>query len=430
MKSSFWLTASLTLLMTGLTLTLSLAQGNWDTSRLLEGDNWEEVAQLPFEQFLMSAEKVDTMIYLFGGIELSSTGATSTTGVYVFNPADNSLQARKPLPKPLAAMASAAYGGNIYLFGGMPWSQGPPSRKCYKYIPSLDDWFELPDLPTMPRSYAIAEVLGDKIYVIGGIAENSVTTYNLVEVFDPVAGEWSAEPVAPMPTPRGYMGSAVLNNRIYVFGGGTPAPDYYGLPTVEYFDGVSWTTVDTMPTHRYGAGAGVIGDSIIYVSGGVLSGWSDVNVTEGYSETTGWHSFNPLPVNMHGHAVVSFGDVLYAFGGVAGPTIYNTVLVYHPPFVVAAHERQANRPGLLHQNFPNPFADGTTIQYEVTSPGDIEISLQDMTGKVVKTAVNRHQFPGTYSVNLPADDLCSGVYFYTMRTVEGVTITKKMVVLK
>ncbi|MEK7254727.1 MAG: kelch repeat-containing protein, partial [Bacteroidota bacterium] len=335
-----------------------------------EGDYWEEVAQLPGERFLLSAEKVGDLIYVMGGIVWS---AATTTEVLAFDPANNTFQPRKALPKPLAAMASAVYGDTIYVFGGIPFSQGPPSKKCYKYVPSLNDWFELPDLPTIPRGYAVAEVLGDKIYVIGGIAEGSVTTYKLVEVFDPVAGKWSTEPVAQMPTPRGYMGSEVMNDRIYVFGGGTPA--YYGLATVEYFDGESWTTLpDSMPTHRYGAGAGVIGDTIIYVSGGVLSGWSDVNVTEGYSEATGWHTFKPLPVNMHGHAVAKFGEALYAFGGVAGPNMYKTVLVYHPPII----NRTSNPVEVKDlEIFPNPASDRLTILNHSANAGCLTLVQAD-----------------------------------------------------
>lgn len=356
---------------------------------------WEELAQLPVYNFLMSAEEVNGLIYLMGGIELNSTGAGSTTVVLSFNPADGSIQTLKPLPMPLAAMASAAYGGNIYVFGGIPWSQGPPSKKCYKYVPSLDEWFELPDLPTIPRGYAVAEVLGNKIYVIGGIAFHSTTTYNLVEVFDPEIDNWAAEPVAQMPTSRGYMGSAVLNNRIYVFGGGTPAPVYGGLSTVEYFDGVSWTVADPMPTQRYGAGAGVLGNTV-YVSGGVLIGWEDVNVTEGYSEETGWQTFEPLPVNMHAHAVVSFGDVLYAFGGVAGPDIYNTVLVYHP----LPNSTDNPLEDKVFDVFPNPASDRLTIVNHSASDGCLTLVQTD--GRVVaKMRVNGFEKKEISVANVP-----------------------------
>jgi N-acetylneuraminic acid mutarotase len=241
-------------------------------------------------------------------------------------------------------------------------------------------WLELPDLPTIGRGYAVAELLNDnKIYVIGGIAENTVTTYGLVEVFDPATETWLAEPVAPMPTPRGYMGSAVMNGRIYVFGSGAPAPDYYGLPTVEHFDGVSWTVVDTMPTHRYGASAGVVGDSIIYVSGGVLSWYANANVNEGYSEAAGWRTFAPMPVALHGHAVVEAGDVLYSFGGVSGdpvsgPILYKSVFVYHPPFVSSIHNPLAVNDLSV---FPNPANDLLTIVNSGTSDGCLTLVQAD-----------------------------------------------------
>lgn len=382
---------------------------------------WEEVGQLPFKHFLMSAEKVDTLIYLMGGIYLAPGGAASTNGVYAYNPANHSIQGRKSLPQPLAGMASAVYNGNIYVFGGMPWSQGPPRQKSYKYVPGLDQWFELPDLPTMPRSYAIAELLNDKIYVIGGMAENSTTTYNLVEVFDPELEVWVTDSVAPMPTPRGYMGSAVLNDRIYVFGGGTPAPDYYGLPTVEYFDGENWFKADTMPTHRYGAGAGVLGDSLIIVSGGVLSGWNDVNVTEGYSEETGWHTLASLPNNMHGHSVVSFGDVLYAFGGVAGPVIYDKVLVFR------SIANSTNNPFTVNDLsvFPNPAGDQLTVINRSGDDGCLMLIQAD--GRVV--AHLRLQAQSQQSLNIV--EVMPGLLMWKwMPDCERVLQTGKVMVVK
>ncbi|MDO8368265.1 MAG: kelch repeat-containing protein [Saprospiraceae bacterium] len=361
-------------------------------------DYWDEVAQMPFSRFLLSGEKVGDLIYLMGGIIPSSA---TTTQVLAFNPADSSFQPRKPLPKPLAAMATAVYGENIYLFGGIPWSQGPPSQKCYKYVSSLDQWIELPDLPTIPRGYAIAEVLNDKIYVIGGLSESSVTTYNLVEVFDPVVGKWVSESVEQMPTPRGYMGSAVLNGKIYVFGGGTPAPAYAGLSVVEYFDGVNWATAEPMPTQRYGAAAGVL-DNTVYVSGGVLTGWSDINVTEGYSETTGWQTFSPLPVDMHGHAVVSFGDVLYAFGGVAGPLMYDDVLVYHP----AASSTDNPLIGTGLKVFPNPASEILSFLFENAASGQLTFFRPDGTTVFTETLSGEQQHEFSVA-GLPA-----GVYFW------------------
>jgi N-acetylneuraminic acid mutarotase len=363
-----------------------------------QGFYWDEVAQLPTPRFLMSAEKVGNLIYIMGGILPS---AVPTTQVLAFNPADSSFQARKPLPKPLAAMATAVYDNKIYVFGGIPFSQGPPSKKCYKYDPVSDTWSELLDLPTIPRGYAIAEVLNDKIYIIGGIAESSVTTHNLVEVFNPLLDNWVTDTVAQMPTPRGYMGSAVFNNKIYVFGGGTPAPDYDGLAVVEYFDGVDWATADPMPTQRYGGGAGVLGNTV-YVSGGVLTGWSDVNVNEGYSESTGWQSFQPLPVNMHGHAVVSFGDALYAFGGVAGPIVYDNVLVYR------THPSSTDNP--LENNgltvFPNPASDRILFQFESLVSGQMTLFGPD--GTIIFTANLDDEKQHEFSVaGLP-----NGVYFW------------------
>jgi hypothetical protein len=75
-------------------------------------------------------------------------------------------------------------------------------------------------LPT-PRGgfYNIVAKAGD-IYVIGGKNEaGEASPAN--EVYDISTNEWEQE--VPMPHPRGEMGVAAVNNRIFTIGGGVPA---------------------------------------------------------------------------------------------------------------------------------------------------------------------------------------------------------------
>ncbi len=88
---------------------------------------------------------------------------------------------------------------------------------------------------------------------------------------------------------------------------------------------------------------------------------------------------------------------------------------------------------LLLQNYPNPFNPTTTISYVVPSAGTRHLSLQlvvyDALGRKVATLVNKKQRTGEYSVQFNANNLPSGVYFYTLRTGNFVQ-TRKMVLLK
>ncbi len=97
----------------------------------------------------------------------------------------------------------------------------------------------------------------------------------------------------------------------------------------------------------------------------------------------------------------------------------------------------------LEQNYPNPFSKGsggnptTTIKYSIpemgilqtTSLQNVRLEVYDALGRRVATLVNGQKSPGEYSVQFNANDLASGIYFYTLRAGNFVT-TKKMILMK
>ena len=92
----------------------------------------------------------------------------------------------------------------------------------------------------------------------------------------------------------------------------------------------------------------------------------------------------------------------------------------------------------LNQNYPNPFNPTTTITYSLPVKNGVETSRQGVTvslqifnslGQKVATLVNKEQAPGNYSVQFNADNLPSGIYFYTLRAGNFVS-TKKMILIK
>ncbi len=74
----------------------------------------------------------------------------------------------------------------------------------------------------------------------------------------------------------------------------------------------------------------------------------------------------------------------------------------------------------LEQNYPNPFNPSTTINYHVSEPTTITLTIYDMLGRKVKTLVSSNQLPGTHSVMWNGRDdighsVASGVYVYRMQ---------------
>jgi N-acetylneuraminic acid mutarotase len=76
-------------------------------------------------------------------------------------------------------------------------------------------WRALPLMP-IARSGTQAAVLDNKIFVFGG--ERFGGVFNATEMFDPVTDRWSD--LTPMPVGRHGTGAVTLHNMIFIPGGG------------------------------------------------------------------------------------------------------------------------------------------------------------------------------------------------------------------
>jgi hypothetical protein len=83
----------------------------------------------------------------------------------------------------------------------------------------------------------------------------------------------------------------------------------------------------------------------------------------------------------------------------------------------------------LGQNYPNPFNPSTRIQYSITEPTNVKLSVYNLLGQEVVELVNNYRNVGTYEVNFDASNLPSGVYIYRIEA-GSILISKKMTLLK
>jgi len=83
---------------------------------------------------------------------------------------------------------------------------------------------------------------------------------------------------------------------------------------------------------------------------------------------------------------------------------------------------------------PNPFNPATTIAFELASPGQVSITVYDVSGRMIRSLVNGHLPAGMHEVTWNGRDrngatAASGVYFYRL-VAGGILETKKMVLLR
>jgi len=74
--------------------------------------------------------------------------------------------------------------------------------------------------------------------------------------------------------------------------------------------------------------------------------------------------------------------------------------------------------------FPNPFTTSTTIEYELTEPSHIQLTIYNAIGGVVYTAEDRLIFAGKHSFTWSPERLPEGMYYGVLRSEEGVSVVK------
>ena len=88
---------------------------------------------------------------------------------------------------------------------------------------------------------------------------------------------------------------------------------------------------------------------------------------------------------------------------------------------------------LLRQNYPNPFNPTTTIEYELSSPGMLQIQILNTKGQVVRSLESGYFPAGIHRTawngkNNNEQVVTSGVYFYRVAFNNAVQIKKLLLV--
>jgi hypothetical protein len=83
----------------------------------------------------------------------------------------------------------------------------------------------------------------------------------------------------------------------------------------------------------------------------------------------------------------------------------------------------------LDQNWPNPFNPSTKISYSVARRGYVTLRLFNPIGQLIKTLYAGIQSPGEHRVELIAEGLSSGPYFYVLQS-KSVNLSRKCLYLK
>jgi len=131
---------------------------------------------------------------------------------------------------------------------------------------------------------------------------------------------------------------------------------------------------------------------------------------------------------------LSTGQQVTVWGNQISPSQVEAVQIVANTGIVTGIEDVKNKVTIpnnfsLSQNYPNPFNPSTTIRYTLSKSSYVTLKVYNILGKEVATLVNEQKPSGTFEVTFTANNLASGVYFYSLRAGNFVS-TKKLILMK
>jgi hypothetical protein len=74
--------------------------------------------------------------------------------------------------------------------------------------------------------------------------------------------------------------------------------------------------------------------------------------------------------------------------------------------------------------YPNPFTASTTIEYELTEPSNVQLTIYNTIGVVVYEVEDRLMPVGKHTFTWSTESLPEGLYYGVLRSEEGVSVVK------
>ncbi|MCG2839839.1 hypothetical protein L6Q21_02435 [Sandaracinobacter sp. RS1-74] len=253
----------------------------WPTSSVVSmpplGKGWRDLPSLPEALHHPFLTVQAGRLLAIGGF-VASPGAIwqMQAKCWVLDSPRGAWRAAPSLPAPQAEVAGGLVGRDLLIAGGRtPWDgqngSYPDHRDtgaAWRLSPGAKQWVAMPPLPT-PRNSSASAVLNGRLHVAGGRVVKSGGLENLTahEAWDPARERWVT--LAPMPAARGGHAAAVMDGRLWCFGGESFGAGGRAHSEVFVYDPLTdnWAEGPEMPAPLHGLGA-VAADGAIHLLGG------------------------------------------------------------------------------------------------------------------------------------------------------------------
>jgi N-acetylneuraminic acid mutarotase len=276
------------------------------------GARWRREPRTPEARNEAMAATAGHSVYLVGGqVLVDHRRFKSLTSVVEFQPQSRRFRRAPPLPQPLDHVLAVGYRGSVYVVGGD--SNDTPSNRLWRYSPQSRRWTELARM-RVARMALAGEVIGNRLYVVGGTVNDTRPPYPALEIYDFARNRWTPGP--DMPTARHHLAAAALGGRLYVLGGRRLGD--FSLDAFERFDPRSqrWERLRPIPQGVGALGAAATHREFIAVGGGDDHQDWVTPATWAYDPARNrWRRLPDLRVPRHAHGTAIAGDRLYVLAG-------------------------------------------------------------------------------------------------------------------
>lgn len=171
----------------------------------------------------------------------------------------------RALPTVRSFSAAVVIGNSLYLFGGV--EEAGTTARVDVFDRSTNSWSRKSDMPSDVKAHT-ATLIDNKVYIAGGMADGA--PLDIFWKYDPIFD--SFETLPPLPALRAFHTAAAIDKTLYLFGGSNGTV----YDTMIAFDTISKTWINStdfpvLPFPIYAASAVAV-ESLIYITGGVHKG--------------------------------------------------------------------------------------------------------------------------------------------------------------
>lgn len=302
-------------LMAGLLMSLLLIAG---LSRAAIGSprlgEWQEMTGMPGAKHIHRNLVVNGRLYsIAGGFE-----SVFHTGIKD----DGSLETwRATTPLPVNYPAVAARGGRIYVVSGTRNDIKQNNSVYYGDVAadgSIAEWKEGRFLPEEALHGGEALLAGNYLYYIGGWHCRDIYRAPVLQNLN--LGEW--EKINSLPTTRFYMGTAVFENSLYIFGGMRIWMNFLDSSIMASLDADglpgNWQRTTALPEAISSFAFAQDNRDVFVIGGNCGTVFSDRTYMTQIAEDghlADWQTMSALPYKVSYAAAVAYKGYVYVTGG-------------------------------------------------------------------------------------------------------------------